>query len=101
MRLCKRCQHSTGFNFGVKDETVVQMIDCTLNPVWQKVRSNHFCSQHLEHQGTPAQINAYAAEPAQYWKDVDRQRTRAIAAERKLKAANAKIRELKAEAKRA
>ena len=96
MKLCKRCQHSWNFDFGAKDETVVQMIDCTLNPVWEKVRSNHFCSQHQELYATPAGKNQYATEPAQYWKEAEKQKQRAIAAETKLKAANAKIRALKA-----
>lgn len=96
MKLCKRCEHSWGFDFGAKDETVVQMIDCTLNPVWQAVRSDHFCSQHREMHATPAVSNKYAVEPAQYWKEAVRQKGRAIKAEKAAKELRAKIRELKA-----
>lgn len=74
---------------------------CRLNPVWIDVLGDHVCGQFRDsHWTNPYKVTEIRDLNGEYADETARMRKRAIDAERKLKAANAKIRELKAEAKR-
>ncbi len=99
-RTCKNCLHVWGGKYisptqiGGGDAPDIR---CTLNPTWLPVRHDHFCSQHLEGgYRYPAERNRWQPDPTSLLQDFRAQKERAIAAEKKLKAANAKIRDLRA-----
>lgn len=102
---CLRCIHSVPVNWPENDakyhlygegftdqDRQKATFQCTLNPVWIEVKGMHFCS-HDTSGMTVAEHNAWVLRVRHEWKETEAQRTRAIEAEKKLKALRKKIRE--------
>ena len=94
---CGGCGHWCGPGRDHNDPDQVRQGACTLNPVWEPTRSDHFCSQldTFETHRSVQSLRNDAAWQRRVIKDRDEQQNRAIEAEKKLKEARAKIRVLK------
>lgn len=99
--MTKRCDGCRHYWEGVYTDTnPLRRKHCTLQPVWLEVSENHFCSQHLGALIIPAEHNRYQVGGPSQWERAEAQKKRAIKAEKAAKELRAKIRELKAGAKR-
>jgi|JI9StandDraft_2_1071091.scaffolds.fasta_scaffold143584_3 hypothetical protein len=97
---CLACVHGVGLRVDVRQyDTAGNMLphdmNCSLNPTWVKVRSDHFCSHMFSLSDFPKRKE----EDAQYRRENNRHmgrlEERARDAERKLKKANARIKALR------
>jgi len=92
---CDICTHSYGFEWE-PGQPNVQTIHCTLNPVWVEVSSDHFCSQYWNDYAAPKYDAERSARRDELWASREQYKKRAADAERKLKAANKRLREMRA-----
>jgi len=88
-------QKRLGFDFTQYHES--RDFYCRLNPIWIDVKGSHVCGQFRDdHFCNPYKVSEIRDQIGDRNKEGRKTKERAIDAERKLKAANAKIRELKA-----
>lgn len=96
---CQTCVHSWGYKHvdwrTSTDEDDLQDIDCTLNPTWVPVRSDHFCSQYFSTYEIPASTNKFSTRRQVEWRESEKQKQRAIKAEKQLKELRRQLREQK------
>lgn len=98
---CWLCEHSN-YSYemfdrqgGERDKAALQL-KCRLNPVWVDVRGEHVCGQFRDsHWGSGYTVKDIRDRMTNSSDEFNRWQERARDAERKLKAANAKIRELR------
>jgi len=98
---CWLCEHSN-YSYEVfvqqgRPDNAALALKCRLNPVWVDVRGEHVCGQFRDnHWGSGYTVKDIRDCMSNSTPEFTRWQERARDAERKLKAANAKIRDLKA-----
>ena len=88
MEECRWCSH-----FFPRTDDRKSDGQCKLMPEWRPVKFEHFCGQ-LSNGHAPAKENARWKYQKDQWQEHTRQRERAIKAEKALKEARARIRQL-------
>ena len=81
---CGICRHSTNRPGSYLND------QCTLNPVWVTVDEDHFCGQFSQHGRYD-----YAGAAERYETEANHEQRKRIDTERRLKAANAKIKAMR------